>query len=527
MYNLLKTPWLPVRRRSGERQKVRPWEITDRIDEDPIVALDVPRADFNGSLVQWLIGLLQTVNCPESGRAWEKLYIDPPSPEILRELCHPWLEAFNLGGDGPRVLQDQGISDQADKPISGLLIEEPGDNTLKENRDLFIKRNQFPALGLTAAISALITLQMSAPSGGAGHRTSLRGGGPLTSLVVPDPLSSAYEPNLWRLVWSNVLDQRMADRMTGNRQLDRFEEIFPWMGATRTSERGSGVATTPEDAHPFQMYWSTPRRILLDLEDAEPGICPMTFEREPLIKRYKTRNYGVNYEGPWQHPLSPHQVNKDGLPLPRHPQPDGLGYRHWLALTLGGDDSGNLPAMVVQAQHTSRQRRKYPMRLWAFGFDMDNMKARGWYEAQMPLYYIDEDHRTLFAYHVQGLLECAETIAGNLRYSLKKAWFSDRRTISGDLNFITRAFWSNTETQFYAELENIRGELGLGNEIPDFSNWLSSVERESLRLFDERVSSASIEHEDPHRVANARKNLERSNRSGKVKKRLGLADKAS
>jgi len=527
MYNLLETAWLPVRRRSGERCKIRPWEITDRIEEDPFVALDVPRADFNGSLIQWLIGLLQTVHCPENDRAWEKLYIDPPSPEMLRAWCQPWLEAFQLDGDGPRILQDQEIHNQPDRPIGGLLIEEPGDNTLKENRDLFVKRNQFPALGLTSAIAALITLQMNAPSGGAGHRTSLRGGGPLTTLVVPDPISAPHEPNLWRLVWSNVLDRRMANRMTGNHRLDQLEDIFPWMGETRTSEKDSGVATTPEDAHPLQMYWSAPRRILLDLESASPGTCPMTLEEEPLTKTYKTRNYGVNYEGPWQHPLSPHQVNKDGLPLPRHPQPDGLGYRHWLALALGGDDNGNLPALVVQARNTSRKRQKYPTRLWAFGFDMDNMKARGWYEAQMPLYHIDDAHRKLFTHHVQGLLECAETISGNLRFALKKAWFSDRQTVSGDLNFITRAFWSNTETAFYAELENIRHELEQGNEIPDFSTWLSVLQEASLRLFNERVSSASIEHEDPRRIANARRNLERSNKSTKIKKRLGLSDKAA
>jgi CRISPR system Cascade subunit CasA len=115
MYNLLETPWLPVRRRSGQSDKIRPWEITDRINEDPIIALDVPRADFNGSLIQWLIGLLQTVQCPENEREWERLYIDPPSPETLRGWCEPWLDAFQFDGDGPRILQDRDIHDQPDR----------------------------------------------------------------------------------------------------------------------------------------------------------------------------------------------------------------------------------------------------------------------------------------------------------------------------------------------------------------------------------------------------------------------------
>jgi CRISPR system Cascade subunit CasA len=51
--NLIDSSWIPVRRASGSRSWVTPWQITDDIDGDPIVALDAARPDFNGALMQF------------------------------------------------------------------------------------------------------------------------------------------------------------------------------------------------------------------------------------------------------------------------------------------------------------------------------------------------------------------------------------------------------------------------------------------------------------------------------------------
>ncbi|MGH6680215.1 MAG: type I-E CRISPR-associated protein Cse1/CasA [Bradyrhizobium sp.] len=47
--DLVSASWLPVIRSSGRRERVRPAEISDRIESDPIVDLDFPRADFRGA----------------------------------------------------------------------------------------------------------------------------------------------------------------------------------------------------------------------------------------------------------------------------------------------------------------------------------------------------------------------------------------------------------------------------------------------------------------------------------------------
>jgi CRISPR system Cascade subunit CasA len=519
-------PWLPVRRASDARESILPWQITERMDEDPIVALDLPRPDFNGSLVQFLIGLFQTAWAPEDEADWAEAYERPPAPEVLRDACLRYREAFNVDGDGPRFLQDLMLSGEEPREIGSLLIDEPGGKTLSDNRDLFIKREQYPALGLTAAVAALITLQTNAPSGGKGHRTSMRGGGPLTTLLIPDPLHDPLPPNLWRMVWLNVFSREGMEGLTGNGRLTDISAIFPWMAPTRTSENPGGVETTPEEAHPLQMYWGMPRRIRLDLDGIKEGECPMTQRHEPLVSAYQTRSYGVNYTGAWSHPLSPHVINEEGKPLPLHPQPGGIAYHYWLGLVLG-NEQGVKPAQVVAARDNSSARRRRAVRLWAFGYDMDNMKARGWYESVMPVYHLDTAQRERFSAEVKRLLAAADMGARNLRFALKDAWFSDGATVRGDLNFAADAFWHDTQLDFYAALDALHRHVAEEATEPDRRAWLRRLNACAVNLFDTWAASGAIESENPKRIAVARKNLEWANRSKKIMNALGIDPKAA
>ena len=60
--NLITDAWIPVRRReSQERVFIRPYEMVDHLDDDPFLDIDAARPDFNGALIQFLIGIIQTV----------------------------------------------------------------------------------------------------------------------------------------------------------------------------------------------------------------------------------------------------------------------------------------------------------------------------------------------------------------------------------------------------------------------------------------------------------------------------------
>ena len=198
--NLL-SPWIPAIRRDGSRCRIAPWQLVET--DNPVIELDVPRADFQGGLYQFLIGLLQTCFPPEDIDEWEDSYREPPSPDELKARLAQVSTAFELFSEigKPAFLQDLELDDGEQKAISALLIEAPGGKTLKDNLDFFIKRGQVEKLCPCCAAQALFTLQTNAPSGGVGHRVGLRGGGPLTTLVLP----ADDHATLWQKLWLQSL----------------------------------------------------------------------------------------------------------------------------------------------------------------------------------------------------------------------------------------------------------------------------------------------------------------------------------
>lgn len=522
--NLIVDKWVPVRRKN-RREWIAPWQLTEDHDTDPIVALDAPRADFQGALAQFLIGLLQTAAAPDPGKAidWDEWLEEPPPPQRLRELFSPFERAFELGGNSARFLQDLEPLDGEQKSVSSLLIDSPGANTLRNNTDHFIKRGGIHHICPPCAAAALFTLQTNAPSGGAGHRTSLRGGGPLTTLVVLDPKGDDLKATLWRDIWLNVLPQSHLANLTGNSQLADPAAIFPWLGPTRISGK-DGQDTFPEHAHPLQMYWGMPRRIRLSLDDPVQGECDICSNQSgSLISHYVTRNYGTNYTGAWEHPLTPHYIDeKSGAPMPTHPQPGGFSYRQWSSWIVS--NKAQKPAQVVSHFHSTRKLDGAQLRLWAFGFDLDNMKARAWYETTVPLYLLaDVAKRERFIKQVDNLIEVANQIAHYTQRAIKEAWFSRPGDARGDISFIRQAFIERTESNFYALLrESHEAALNEDDGLVLREKWLRQLCTEAERLFSERAESGALNEGDLARIVRAHISLRRSLRGRKLYETLGL-----
>lgn len=523
--NLINSQWIPVRRRSGQRERIAPWALTEGHDSDPIIALDAPRPDFQGALAQFLIGLLQTAAAPsaEKGIDWGDWLEAPPPPERMREVFTPYAGYFELGGEGPRFLQDFDELDDDPKPIASLLIEIPGANALRNNTDHFIKRGSVSRICPACAAMALFTLQTNAPAGGAGHRTSLRGGGPLTTLVVLDPKGEKLEATLWRDLWLNILPQAHLSQLTGNPQLAEPAAIFPWLAPTRISGKG-GEDTLPEHVHPLQMYWGMPRRIRLDLEDPIEGECNIcSTASDALLSRYVTKNYGINYSGAWEHPLTPHYIDeKSGMPMPNHAQPGGFSYRHWSSWITPGE--ARKPAEVVSYFHKQRKLDNAQLRLWASGYDMDNMKARAWYETTVPLYLLPEgEGRRRFIQQVDNLIDAATQAAYYTQSAIKEAWFRRPGDAKGDTTFIRHEFMERTEGAFYALLrESHEAALDSSDETPLRTRWLQRLRREAERLFEERAESGALDEGDLARIARAHIVLRKKLKGNKLHELLGL-----
>ncbi len=530
MINLIVDSWLPVRRASGVKEIIAPWQMTENHETDPIVSLAAPRADFNGALMQFLIGLLQTAAPPvkADNDDWLAWLEQAPAPEVLKEKFEHIQHAFNLHGDGPCFMQDIDQLEGDNKSVDALLIEAPGAQTLRNNADHFIKRGGVEALCPACVASALFTLQTNAPSGGAGHRTSLRGGGPLTTLAIVDSQDgNNLVETLWRNVWLNVLSQRDLESLTDAADKQDDADIFPWMAATRSSNpKQNGCDTYPGDVNPLQMYWAMPRRIRLDWENTHAGECDICgVQDDRLVSQYITQNYGVNYNGPWKHPLSPHNLDKkDNTPMPQHPQPGGMSYRHWLRFIAR--EALSEAAQVITAFNKRNPEEILQLRLWAFGYDMDNMKARCWYETLYPLYLLDEKIHATFIERAQLLVNAAIEVSKYVRSTIKEAWFKRPGDAKGDTSFIIESFFQQTESIFFDKLRCLHDELMSGNDgIAVLNDWHGDLKKAGLDMFDYWAARGDVSVVNPRRIAMAHKKLNNLLNAKKLKKGLLMPDK--
>lgn len=505
--NLLEDEWLSVIRLNGEQEKLKGlWRITEG-DGNPIVDVISPRADFKGALYQFLIGLIQTTFAPKNETEWEKYWLTPPDVNTLKNAFLTVTEAFSIDTDKPAFMQDYDLlSDRQDVDIASLLIDTSGGGTF------FVKEGTTENISPYWASIALFTLQINAPSGGSGHRTSLRGGGPLTTLVLPDETKQAA--SLWQKLWLNIFTQKEVSALSGNTELKDLHNIFPWLAPTRTSEAGKkDFITQPEQGHPYQMYWGMPRRIRLDFKATEAGTCDISHEStEQLISQYRTKNLGVNYSSTWLHPLTPYvrDPNKEAYSVKA--QVGGFSYRHWLGLVLEDEKNHKQAAKVVQIYLNSRQEiiaGDYQPRLWLFGYDMDNMKARCWYETTMPVFPIPQQSRSSVQGFISKMLDAATEVALDVRSTLKQAWFSKPKEAKGEISFTDTQFWQLTETEFYRLLEKL---INCGEDEKQvnalFDEWKRLLRTQALTLFDHWALSSNNEDGDMKRVVVARRQLE-------------------
>jgi CRISPR system Cascade subunit CasA len=446
-YDLRTESWIPFRRLSGAVEWGPTDLLVDALDTDPVVALAAPRADFDGALVEFLIGLLAVAYLLNDEKEWRELWTNPPSRAAFAAKLASLPAAFDLDGDGPRFLQDLSAEDLAGEPVAPVQEILIGG---KSNRLVF-KPGTVTQMGFPSAAMALITIQTYSPAGGRGHRTSMRGGGPLTTLVDPRPAGprGPMERSLWRYLWANV---PLLSDLPGAQAIERdrtpASDTFPWMGPTRTSE--GDRATTITEVDPLQAFFGMPRRIRLEFSDGG-GTCGLTGRTEGrLVTGFRVKSYGVQYQG-WRHPLSPYYAGK--MPnewLPVHGQSGGVGWRDWYSLLYSAERK--LAAQVVTRFNQYRADRvgctRYALR--AFGFDVLQEKARAWVDARLPAFGAQDEPQLNRIHDLATSLASATDVAAFwLQRSVVAALYGPSEKPSGDLSHIKSALWSAMEEPFY------------------------------------------------------------------------------
>ena len=460
--NLLSDPWIPTLR-DGEIVAVRP----DQIAEPGIAALVWQRADFNLACLELLIGLVSMADPPKDEADWLSR-LDRPDAARLRAALAPFAPHFALAGDGPRFLQDldpfeRGAKPSDIEPVDMLYIDSAGSATASKNADLMVKRDRFASLPPAEAAMALYTLQAFAPTGGRGNRTSMRGGGPMTTLVQPLDEEDARFP-LWRLIFANVLPGPPL-------AAEDAVKALPWLRPTRTSEKGQ--IATPEDARSLEAFFGMPRRLRLVFEDARAvGVVQ--------------KPYGTNY-ATWEHPLTPYYRQKeDALEwLPVHPKPGRLSYRNWLGITMGPAGNGKGTKRTARTVRACIDRRKSPgFELMVGGWAMDNMKPVDFSLDKYPGFQgVDEDSED----RIRLLVEAANTASGALRKALKVACRLD----GASADTAAEAFFAETEVDFERSVRRVAEDEGEDVE----KAWHRTLWSQTVRMFDERVLDGLTDHD--------------------------------
>lgn len=495
--NLLTEPWIPVRCASGKSRMISPLELAD--PEDPPLELAAVRPDFNGALAQFLVGLMQWL-APVSESEWREIAEGRRVPELerLREIAL----CFEFDTGSRRFLQDMDFEPAGAGDLAALLLEAPGGNAIKNNTDLFIKRSDGMALSLPLAAQALLALQINAPAGGQGHRTSLRGGGPVSMLLWPTELDG--EPLLlWRKVWFNTLV------LDGDEP--RNEIVFPWMAECLTSENDRDVRTLLASRSPSELelgllcFFSTPRRARLHFADG--ATCLLSGTTGRCATAYETRNFGANYRSDlFRHPLSPYYRDKQGNFLPVHVGENGFTYADWIALHDERDDF-RTPLVLKGTRFGVALSRQIPAdAVWAFGFAMDNMKCLAWHEARFPRLALDETRRAGVLEEARRWLAGTDLVRRALGQQLRAAWSDQGK---GDTSVAERELYALTERQFYA-LVNERAEL---LEVEDAAldrihqdlrrRWQRRLAITALRLFQEHAERGDVASESLQAIARA------------------------
>ena len=457
MLNLLTDPWIPVVDGAGKRRVIAPWQMAEAGVQRP----DWPRADLNIACLEMLIGLVFMADPPLDDEDWEDR--QEADPIRLRERLAPFAPAFELLGEGPRFLQDLEPSRGREFAPDMLFIDSARENAVRENKDLMVHRDRYPELEPPLAAMALYTLQAHAPEGGRGNLTSMRGGGPMVTLVDPGR-------GLWPLVWANTPYGKAA-----------MPDDLPWMQPTCMS--GKAREIWPEEAHPVTAFFGMPRHLRL----VEGKRCIQCVMQEPN---------GTRYEG-WLHPLTPYRRTEvGGALLARHLRPGLFGYRHWLGVVAAERQDGMSERAKI-LDFWSERTHGAQVDVIVAGWAMKSATAEDFVLSTVPFMSLPAEAELL----IEGMIRAAKQFAQALDLSLGGSLGRGEAR-----NAVREAFFQRTQPSFES---NMRLLATADDASLVAHRWRNETRSVALELFDTCVMDGLADRDVKlqARIMNARRSL--------------------
>jgi len=540
--NLINDRWIPVIREDGKNDMIAPWQIGET--NNPVIEINAPRFDFQGALYQFLIGLIQTTYAPEDTDGWIERWEEGIDPEQLKKAFESVSDAFELyQEDGIAFMQDLTLKDVKKEPIEYLLIDAPQENAREKNTDLFVKRDLIKQVCESCVATLLFTFNSVGPAVGPGYRVGIRGGGPLTTLVMTDH----NEELLWKKLWLNIISQDKFVPSISN----VTSHVFPWIGETKISGKPKDVGCFlpkgktkcegcikcgiyPDDKSELYNYWSMPQRIKLSHNCSE-GNCDICNQfSNKTFTHYLVKNYGNNYIGGWIHPLTPYKFDDEKKHSPNSYKGHfgGIRYKDWLGMVFT-DPNSNIHSSKNVSQYLNEYAREslksYKPRLWCFGYDLKSRKANGMYEHILPIFNLNKVYKDKVLSWISDLTLISSEVVSMLVQFTKQAVFKPSIDKKGKKSWgkglipnanafgikVEYSFWFKTENHFYTLLPKL---IELSKEqFPSsvYQQWLKILYKTMMQLFEQWTLDSPPEDLDLKRIVLAKQALQKKYYSNK------------
>ena len=193
--NLLKDNWIPVRQ---DNEDVRLITFQRLLCQDEKWQLCLNRDDMELAALQLLVCLVQVIFMPQNKRELLERWQNPFTEEEYENGIQPFLDWFDLLHPKYPFMQIRGVKAVKLTPIQKLFVGLPEGN----NHAFFNQPDEHRQASLANAAILLFNQAMNSPSFGGGFKGSLRGGAPVTTLIMDE--------HLRQTIWCNVLSKEFA-----------------------------------------------------------------------------------------------------------------------------------------------------------------------------------------------------------------------------------------------------------------------------------------------------------------------------
>lgn len=331
--NLLLDPWIPVR--TGQHfQHITYKELL--CTDQPDLSVSLPRDDLEMACLQLLASLTQVIFIPLNDTELKQRRNRPLSEAEFDQGVKHFLDWFDLDHPQWPFMQTKGTKGEWTS-IQKLMIGMP-ERTSKSNtaHAFFNSPHEIGKVCGGIAAIALYNQASNSPSFGGGFKGSLRGAGPVSTLV--------HDTCLRQCIWRNVLTEK------------RVRALLPWHQTTKDDDRpvwvrpmNSGKISVESIGLLRGLFWQPAQVELTKRMSSE--YCDLSGLHTSQLYDGFTKSR-MNYEivGQWPHPYSPRAFPLNGDPRFisfTGDSPPWTQLIQYLYVRQEATQPGHLPAAVI------------------------------------------------------------------------------------------------------------------------------------------------------------------------------------